>query len=152
MILEGSVEQLNVFASFSFEVCDPSARICRDHRSSLSSSSVSENRTFPRSWRTRAYVCDAATSCSPVRIVCVMPVPLASWAFSRRSSGSSTVTLRTFAIIQNDTILYTSIVYGIPGESNSIKRIKPVKEIPLFREHNPDRGPLLILLCFDSHN
>jgi len=81
-----------------------------------------------------------------------MPVPLARWAFSRRSSGSSTVILRTFAIIQSYTILHTSIIYGIPGESNSIKRIKPVKEIPLFREHNPDRGPLLILLRFDAHN
>jgi len=47
------------------------------HRSAFSCATVRENRTLPRSLRRREYVCEAATSCNPVRTVWVTPVPLA---------------------------------------------------------------------------
>ena len=65
------------------------------HRSAFNSAIVRENRTLPRSARKRAYVCDAATSSSPVRIVCAIPPPLARCAFLRSARGTLTVTFRS---------------------------------------------------------
>jgi hypothetical protein len=56
---------------------------------------------------------DAATSCSPIRTVWVIPVPLARRAFLRSSSGTSTVILRAVPIVPHHTILKTSTEYGI---------------------------------------
>ena len=83
-----------------------------NHRSAFSSARAREKRTFPRSCRRRAYVSDAATSCSPSRTVSVIPAPLARCAFSSSSSGTSTVILRAVCI-PHFTILNTSIEYGL---------------------------------------
>jgi hypothetical protein len=64
-------------------------------------------RTLPRRRRRRAYVRDVATSFSPVRTVWVIPAPLARCAFSRRSTGTSTVILRAVSTIS---LLYHSSV------------------------------------------
>src|SRR5207248_8588081 len=93
---------------------NPCTRISRDHRSAFSSAKVRVKRTLPRSWRKRAYVRDAASSCSPVRTVWVIPVPLACRAFLRSSSGTSTVILRAVSIGSHHTILNTSTEYACP--------------------------------------
>ncbi len=89
-----SIEKLHVLASSAFQKCHPSAGVRRNHRSVFNSAALLLNLTVPRISRSRAYVREAATSCNPVRIVWVMPSPLASWACSSSFSGNSTVILR----------------------------------------------------------
>src|SRR5664280_2525891 len=99
-----------MIAAAALQKRDPGAGIGGDHRSAFSSANVRLKRTFPRIWRSRAYAWDAATNCSPVRTVWVMPVPLAFCAFSRSSAGISTVIFRAAGIA---VLYHTQYQYSI---------------------------------------
>src|SRR5260370_42039803 len=76
-IFQGAIEQLYVLTTAAFEKGNPTTCVSSDHRSAFSSARVREKRTLPRSLRRRAYVREAATSCSPVWTVLVTTVPRA---------------------------------------------------------------------------
>jgi hypothetical protein len=54
LVGKGSIQQLCIFAAFPLQECNPGAGVRRDHRSVFSSAAVRENRTLPRSARSRA--------------------------------------------------------------------------------------------------
>jgi len=76
-IRKAPIEHLDVFTRLTLKERDLGTRIGCDHRSIFRSAEVREKRTLPRGPRSFAYVCDAATSCNPVRTVLVILAPLA---------------------------------------------------------------------------
>jgi len=55
-----------------------------------------------------------------------MPVPLARWAFTNNSRGTSTVILRAVSMVFYFTISDTSIEYGIEGLRKAFGVFTPV--------------------------
>jgi len=97
-VFQTLVQYLDIFPSSTLKKGDPRTRVGCHHRSTLRSVEVREKRTLPRSPRSFAYACDAATSCNPVRTVWVTPVPVARCALSSSPGGISTVILRALSI------------------------------------------------------
>jgi len=77
-----------------------------------------------------------------------MPVPLARCAFSRSSSGTSTVILRAVSITRHYTILDTSIEYGpgAHGQAGSVRDLEGAAA-DAFKESSPKTSRYFSLSC-----